>query len=123
VYDRLSPTMQKMLEGCTALHDAQFFADIARAHGREPVTTPRGHPENSGPKFQAIHPVIRTNPITGWKSVFVNQHFTKKILNLSQDEGEVVLKYLLSLVSQNHDLQVRYRWDKYVSLSSSSTGH
>lgn len=30
----------------------------------------RGHPENTGTPMKAVHPVVRTNPVTGWKSVF-----------------------------------------------------
>jgi hypothetical protein len=30
----------------------------------------RGHPDNTGTPMKAVHPVIRTNPVTGWKSVF-----------------------------------------------------
>jgi hypothetical protein len=30
----------------------------------------RGHPENTGTPMKAVHPMVRTNPVTGWKSVF-----------------------------------------------------
>ena len=62
VYDLLSPGMQKYLEGLEALHSAQIQADgsiaIGRTVRREPVVTK--------------HPLIRTHPVTGWKSVFFN---------------------------------------------------
>lgn len=62
VYDLLSPGMQKYLEGLEALHSAQIQADgsiaLGRTVRREPVVTK--------------HPLIRTNPVTGWKSVFFN---------------------------------------------------
>lgn len=31
---------------------------------------PRGHPDNIGTALAAVHPVVRTNPVTGWKSIF-----------------------------------------------------
>ncbi|KAN0096899.1 taurine catabolism dioxygenase [Hyaloscypha variabilis] len=72
----------------------------------------RGSELNQGKVLQARHPVIRTNPVTGWKSVFVNKAFTKRIVELTKDESDVILAYLFSLVSQNHDNQVRFKWRK-----------
>lgn len=56
--------------------------------------------------------MIRTNPVTGFKSIFVNRSFTKRILELTEDESNDVLDYLARHVSENHDLQVRFRWEK-----------
>lgn len=68
--------------------------------------------------------------VTGWKSVFVNKGFTKRINGITKDESDILLSYLfnvsypfspsnkttligvLQLVTQNHDAQVRYRWNK-----------
>ncbi|TFK38385.1 hypothetical protein BDQ12DRAFT_698593 [Crucibulum laeve] len=110
-YDRLSPAYQKFLEGLTAVHDGNFFHEFARKKGIS-ILDPRGSPENTGTDLRAVHPVIRTNPVTGFKSVFVNREFTKRIVELSFDESEHVLSYLTRHISENHDLQVRYRWHK-----------
>ncbi len=56
--------------------------------------------------------MIRTNPVTGFKSIFVNRSFTKRILELTEDESNDVLDYLARHISENHDLQVRFRWEK-----------
>ncbi|BGP49206.1 hypothetical protein JCM10450v2_005089 [Rhodotorula kratochvilovae] len=110
-YDRLTPYYAKWLEGLTALNDGNGFHNRAKALGIPLHEGPRGHPENVGPNLQAVHPVIRTNPVTGWKGLFVSPAFTKRIVELSEDESEATLKYLYRLISENHDLQVRYRWD------------
>ncbi|KAM0792919.1 hypothetical protein ACM66B_002679 [Microbotryomycetes sp. NB124-2] len=112
VYDRLSPSYRKFLEGLTATHDGNAFHLVAEAEGVEAYTKVRGHPLNEGANFQAIHPVIRTNPVTGWKGIYVNGVFTKRINELTKDESDLTLEYLQKLVSQNHDLQVRHRWDR-----------
>ncbi|KAK4048057.1 hypothetical protein OIO90_005958 [Microbotryomycetes sp. JL221] len=112
LYDRLSPSFARFLEGLTATHDGNAFHAVAAAEGVKAFDGVRGHPLNVGSDFTAIHPVIRTNPITGWKGVFVNGVFTKRINELSKDESDLVLNYLTKLVSQNHDLQVRHRWSK-----------
>ncbi|RBQ70888.1 hypothetical protein FVER14953_02347 [Fusarium verticillioides] len=112
VYDRLSDPMKKFLEGLTATHDASFFHDEARRLGNPIRKGIRGSPLNQGENLTSVHPLVRTNPVTGWKSVFVNKGFTKRINGLSKDESDTLLAYLFNLVTQNHDAQVRYRWSK-----------
>jgi len=110
-YDRLSPAYQKFLEGLTAVHNADVFVRYAQKHGIK-IQDPRGAPENTGSDLTTIHPVIRTNPVTGFKSLYVNKGFTKRIVELTADESFDVLNFLEHHVSENHDLQVRYRWGK-----------
>jgi alpha-ketoglutarate-dependent taurine dioxygenase len=121
-YDRLSPYYKTFLEGLTAVHDATHFKVIGERFGK-PLRTDRGAPDNQGLDLFAIHPVIRTNPVSGWKGLFVNggytrmtmsliQRFTKRIVELTKDESDSVLEYLFRHISQNHDLQVRFKWNK-----------
>ncbi|THC95226.1 hypothetical protein EYZ11_005303 [Aspergillus tanneri] len=112
IYDRLSPEMAAFLELLTATHDATFFHDEARRLGNPLRRGARGSPLNYGEKLTATHPVIRTNPVTGWKSVYVNKGFTKRINGVTKDESDVLLSYLFNLVTQNHDAQVRFKWEK-----------
>ncbi|KAF8579129.1 taurine catabolism dioxygenase [Ramaria rubella] len=109
-YDRLSPTLRSFLEGLTAVHNADFFIKYAKQLGL-PIQDPRGSPENTGSDLTAVHPVIRTNPVTGFKSLFVNKTFTKRIVELQVEESDALLAYLFRHISENHDLQVRYRWN------------
>ncbi|OKP06971.1 Alpha-ketoglutarate-dependent taurine dioxygenase [Penicillium subrubescens] len=50
--------------------------------------------------------------VTGWKSVYVNRGFTRRINGVTKDESDVILQYLFNLVTQNHDAQVRFKWNK-----------
>ncbi|THG95533.1 hypothetical protein EW026_g6134 [Hermanssonia centrifuga] len=112
VYDRLSPSFAKYLETLEAVHEARFFQNIAAALGNKLRDGERGSPGNVGSHLEAVHPVIRTNPVTGWKSVFVNPNFTKRIVGVTKDESDTILKHLFSLIQLNHDLQVRFKWEK-----------
>ncbi|KAJ3075318.1 hypothetical protein HDU98_008566 [Podochytrium sp. JEL0797] len=112
VYDRLSPAFQKFLEGLTATHSGVGFLKLAEAGLAEIHPGPRGAPEDVGVHLTAVHPVIRTNPVTGWKGVFANKEFSLRINELSKDESDLVLTHLFNLTVQNHDVQVRFRWDK-----------
>lgn len=56
--------------------------------------------------------MIRTHPVTGYKTLFVNRTFTTRILELTPDESADVLQHLFRHIAENHDLQVRYQWGK-----------
>ncbi|KAI9347719.1 hypothetical protein BDR26DRAFT_911084 [Obelidium mucronatum] len=112
IYERLSPAFQKFLEGLTATHAGDNFKQLAAAGLVKLNPGPRGAPDNVGTDLTTVHPVIRTNPVTGWKGVFANKGFTKRINELSKDESDLVLAHLFDLTVQNHDVQVRFRWNK-----------
>ncbi|KAJ3093308.1 hypothetical protein HK100_006696 [Physocladia obscura] len=112
IYERLSPAFRTFLEGLTATHFAENFIKLEQLGFAKINEGPRGAPEDLGKGLTAVHPVIRTNPVTGWKGIFVNKGFTKRINELSKDESDIVLEHLFNLTTQNHDLQVRFRWNK-----------
>ena len=87
-YAALSAPLRDLCDGLTALHDA----------------TPHGKPDTS-----AIHPVVRVHPETGRKSLFVNEHFTRRIVELSHQESELLLGHLTRWIAQPR-FCVRYRW-------------
>ncbi len=63
-----------------------------------------------GSELKAIHPVVRTNPVTGWKSIFPVGGHVKHINGLTDEESKKLLTWFLDLVYRNHDLQVRLKW-------------
>ncbi|CZR70197.1 related to taurine dioxygenase [Phialocephala subalpina] len=110
VYDRISEPVQKFLESLTATYAQPGFNKAAEKNGFKIYTEERGAPENVGEILEAIHPVIRTNPVTGWKSVFAVGHHVEKINGLAEGESKALLDWFTALVVENHDLQVRHRW-------------
>jgi taurine dioxygenase len=87
-YEELSAPMQELCEGLTALHDA----------------LPHNHPEQ-----MAVHPVVRVHPVTGRKALYVNEHFTRRIVEMNASESDALLRYLTKWV-QSPRFTVRYRW-------------
>ena len=110
VYDRISPAYQRFLESLTATYAQPIFNESAKSNGFELYSQPRGAPENVGSDLVAVHPVIRTNPVTGWKSVFAVGHHCKRINEVSEAESDHLLKWFVQLITENHDLQTRFRW-------------
>ena len=87
-YDELSEPMQDLCNGLSALHDA--------------------HPHNR-PDQMAVHPVVRIHPETGKKALYVNEHFTRRIVEMSAVESDSVLRFLTRWV-QSPRFTVRYHW-------------
>ncbi|KAJ4290384.1 hypothetical protein N0V90_010600 [Kalmusia sp. IMI 367209] len=112
IYDRFSAPYRKFLEGLTATFSGDGFLKAAAANPDKVKIHegPRGSPENVGRSLAAVHPVVRTNPVTGWKSIFALGPFPKQINELHSDESEEVLQKLLSVIPNSHDLQVRLKW-------------
>jgi taurine dioxygenase len=88
-YDELSPALRDLCDGLSALHDA--------------------HPHDR-PDQMAIHPVVRVHPVTGRRSLFVNEHFTRRIVELSHDESEMLLGHLTRWATDPR-FGVRYHWN------------
>ncbi|KIK97021.1 hypothetical protein PAXRUDRAFT_825355 [Paxillus rubicundulus Ve08.2h10] len=101
LYSSLSPGFQTYLEGLTALHSGVAQAEGSRAAGlhvrREPI--------------ESVHPVVRVHPVTGWKSVYVNPGFTRRIIGVPKAESDVILNFLFHQISDNVDFHVRFSWE------------
>lgn len=89
-YEELSPPLQELCEGLSALHDA----------------LPHNHPEQ-----MAVHPVVRVHPETGRKALYVNEHFTRRIVEMNATESDAILRHLTRWVS-NPRFTVRYHWQE-----------
>ncbi|KAK2606828.1 hypothetical protein N8I77_005553 [Diaporthe amygdali] len=110
LYDRFSKPYQKFFEGLTATCVADGFLKYATSDLVQIYEKPRGSPANIGGSLSAVHPIVRTNPVTGWKSIFAFGPFTKKINELEQQESDELLKKFGQMIVENHDLQVRFKW-------------
>jgi len=110
LFDRISTPVQKFLEGLTATYAQPKFNEAAANNGFKLYSAPRGAPENVGDDLSAVHPVIRTNPVTGWKSVFAVGHHVQKVNDLAAAESKALLEWFVKLIVDNHDIQVRHRW-------------
>ncbi|KAM3068315.1 hypothetical protein ACMFMG_009455 [Clarireedia jacksonii] len=110
IYDRISKPYQKFLESLTVTFQQPGFIEAAERGGFELYDKPRGAPENVGKELKAIHPVVRTNPVTGWKSIFPVGGHVSHINDVSPAESQALLKWFRRLLLDNHDLQVRFKW-------------
>ena len=59
-----------------------------------------------------LHPVVRTHPETGYKALFVSEHFTTRIVGLPDDESRAVLAELFAHCALP-ELQYRHQWQPH----------
>ena len=98
---RLSDRMKTYLEGLTAIHDGEHYRGQYANYG---IADKESYP-------RAEHPVVRTHPVTGKKALYVNKGFTRRILGVSRDESDGILRYLYEHMA-NPLFQCRFRWQE-----------
>lgn len=101
-YDLLSPSMQRYLEGLTALHSSAMQDSGTKALGR-PVRRESVITE---------HPLVRVNPVTGWKSLYYNPGFVTAIVGVPKLESDTIVRYLNELVATTQEIHCRFQWNK-----------
>jgi len=101
-WEALSDAMQRLVSGLTAFHDGGGFARIARDDAQR---------EDLASRQSAVHPVVRTHPVTGRKGLFVNSVFTKHIVGMKPAESRALLGFLTRHI-ETPDFSCRFRWRK-----------
>jgi taurine dioxygenase len=100
-YEALSDSMQRLLSGLQARHTGDFFNYIAKDDSqRKDLAKDNG----------AVHPVIRTHPVTGRKGIFVNSTFTREVVGMKPAESKALLSFLYEHVA-TPDFNVRFHWE------------
>ena len=104
-WDRLSPTMQAMLEPLRVWH-TQGEGFWSAAGGQ---LTPEQLAELQAAFPGAEHPLVRTHPHTGRKALFVAGGFMHSIVGLHPEESTFLLDWLRARI-EDPNLQVRWSW-------------
>lgn len=95
-FESLSPGMQRLLDGLVAINSSSK-ADVSKT--REDRIGESGR-EDARKEYVAEHPVVRTHPETGRKSLYVNVAHTLRFADMTEAESAPLLQYL-------HQHQVR----------------
>ena len=84
-YDKLSPEFRKIIDGRKAVY--------ASAHAYIDRDDPQAGPKH----IERVHPIVRVHPATGWKALWVNRSFTRRIIGLDKAESDLILNYLFDV--------------------------
>jgi taurine dioxygenase len=102
-YERLSPEVQRFIDGLHAVHHNV----LPLARGEMPTGLAQRFASTD---IRSVHPVVRVHPETGEKAIFVNPNFTSHIVELSRQEGRHILAMLYEHLS-NPVFTCRFRWE------------
>ncbi len=103
-YDALSEPMKAFLGTLKAKHEGRH-----RYLRRNKRTGKMRDGEDVYP--EALHPVIRTHPVTGRKALFVNSVFTTRIEGLSDTESRALLDFLCEHIN-TPEFRCHFKWRK-----------
>jgi taurine dioxygenase len=104
-YEGLSDTFRTMISGLRAVHDFQNFRALFKNTEEDRIKLHRMEDMFPNPS----HPVVRTHPVTGRKSIYVNPQFTLRIEGLEPAESRAILD-LLFAQARVPEYQFRIRW-------------
>jgi taurine dioxygenase len=104
-YDGLSDTFKTMIHGLRAVHDFQNFRVLFKNTDEDRAKLRKMEELFPNPS----HPVVRTHPVTGKKSIYVNPQFTLRIEGLEADESRAILDVLFAQ-AKVPEYQFRLRW-------------
>jgi taurine dioxygenase len=111
-YATLVPARRRRLCGLTARHAMAHWPRVSEHLDGGPYRDPSYEPDADPPDVdlpEAIHPVVRTHPETGRRSLYVNPSFTVSIEGLEDADGRDMLESLHRHCARP-EFQIRQRW-------------
>lgn len=106
----MSEPFQKLMESMTVKWGDPHYTKAVASEGT--YRGPRGSPANVGFKFDASHPAVRTNPVTGWKALFAGGMHCQHFNGVTDEENAILMNMIEQLIVRNHDLTTRVHWEK-----------
>ena len=105
-YEALSYDMKATLSGLSATHN--YNARYARMQRQGGTRTELDEDQKKAVP-EVVHPVVRTHPFNGRKSLYVNEGFTQSIVGMPSAESERLLAGLYEHITQPR-FMYRHHW-------------
>ena len=102
-YEGLDSEVKSLIDGRTASHSVASSSFVVGMSPEEVEEELRRFPPQH-------HPMVRTHPVTGRKSLYVNSVFVDQIDGLSEEQGQSLYRDLLCEVHRP-EYQMRLRWE------------
>lgn len=105
-WEALSPAMQELLSGLRVRHGLKddFWNQVRAKAGEELAARARAQIDP-----EVVHPLVRTHPENGSRSLFVAGNFMLGIEGMRDEESDLLLDFLMEHAIRER-FQVRWRW-------------
>ena len=107
IYNHLPIDIQKYLEKFNAVHDMGDFRNNFTIN--EKIGSAEKLNEGFNRFGNAIHPIIKTHPISKKKYIYINPGFTNHIIGLNSTDSKNLLTFLFSFMNKP-EFQLRFKW-------------
>jgi taurine dioxygenase len=108
-YAALSDEMKAYLEGKEAVHDfMKLHGSPKKARSWEGDNAERMEASRRA-NPPVAHPMVKTHPVTGAKSLYISESFTASVLGVGEDESRGLLD-LLNRHCARPEFQCRFHW-------------
>ena len=110
-FEGLSTGLRQLLCDLRAVHSDHTLSDRTEAEQRNMTrSTKLSEEAMRQPAVENLHPVIRTHPETGRKSLFVNRAFTVRFENMTVAESKPLLEFLYKQATKP-EFTCRFHWE------------
>ena len=104
-YEKLQPEIKARVDKLSAVNDyTKMFGPTTRFNSEE------SHEDNIKEFPPVLHPVIRTHPETGKRSIFTNNFFTSHIEDVDGEESDYLLSKFAEAI-RDTSIQFRVQWE------------
>ena len=108
-YETLSDGMKRMLDGMTAIYSSEKGYGGQRAERMKKLQGMKDAVADIE-AFESEHPVVRTHPVTGRKSLYISRSHTLRFKDMTVEESEPLINYLADYAVRP-EFTCRVRWD------------
>ena len=108
-YEALSDGMKSLLNGPRGVNSAGLKHSGGRHQLHQTISSMRLHDIDSGARYEAEHPVVRTHPETKRKALYVSRSHTIRFRDMSEEESRPLVEYLQAHQTRP-EFTCRVRW-------------
>ncbi|MCB1692485.1 MAG: TauD/TfdA family dioxygenase [Pseudomonadales bacterium] len=113
-YEDLSPGLRRMLDGVVGIYSPKIVHGKDGAYAKLKASSPDLGPAYGGneafAESEVEHPLIRTHPATGKKSIYCGRAHTHRIKDMTREESMPIITFLNEHLTQEKYV-TRFKWE------------